>query len=113
MINTSSFGSIVIDGKSYSSDLIIFPDGYVKDRWRRRLGHRLFIEDIQELIDSSPEMIICGTGVSGQMKPDKEVKIYLDDMGIDFVPAPNREAIILYNEMITKKRSGACFHLTC
>ena len=113
MINTSSFGSIVIDGKSFSSDLVIFPDGRVKDGWRRRQGHCLFIEDIQELINSSPETIICGTGVSGRMKPDEKVKIYLYGIGIEFIAAPNREAILLFNEMSTLKKSGACFHLTC
>ena len=113
MINTSSFGFLVIDGKEYNSDLIIFPEGHVKDRWRRKQGHRLFIEDIKELIESSPELIICGTGVSGRMKPDQEVNKYLKDLEIDFIPAPNKEAIRLYNEISPKKRSGACFHLTC
>jgi len=30
-----------------------------------------------------------------------------------FFAAPNKEAVELYNELASKKRVGACFHLTC
>jgi hypothetical protein len=39
MIESSAFGVMTIDGRTFSSDLIIFPDGSVKDRWWRQRGH--------------------------------------------------------------------------
>lgn len=113
MIDTFSFGSIVIDGKKYMSDLVIFPNGHVVDSWRRKSGHRLSGDDIRTLIESEPDVIIAGTGVNGLVIPDKELEKILSQTGIDFIYAPNQKAIELYNDLITKKSVGACFHLTC
>jgi len=112
-IDSCSFGSIVINGKEYASDLIIYPDGHVKDSWRRKTGHKLSIDDIGGLIESEPEVIIAGTGVSGLVRPEKELEKMLSEKDIGFIPAPNQKAIELYNELISKKRVGACFHLAC
>ncbi len=113
MIETCSFGLIVIDGKKYTSDLIIYPDGDIADYWRRKSGHRLSSDDIGELIKSGPEVIIAGTGVSGLMKSEKELEGLLHEKNIRFISEPNRRAMEIYNELSIKKRVGACFHLTC
>lgn len=84
MIETCSFGLIVIDGKKYTSDLIIYPDGDIADYWRRKSGHRLSSDDIGELIKSGPEVIIAGTGVSGLMKSEKELEGLLHKKNIRF-----------------------------
>ena len=112
-IDRCSFGSIVINGKEYTSDLIIYPDGHVMDSWCRKTGHKLSIDDIGGLIESEPEVIIVGTGVSGLVRPEKELEKMLSEKDIGFIPAPNQKAIELYNELISKKRVGACFHLAC
>lgn len=113
MIETCSFGLIVIDGQKYTSDLIIYPDGYVEDYWRRQSGHILSSDDIDKLIKSEPEVIVSGTGVSGLMKPEKALIKLLAHKGIEFVADSNQKAIKIYNELLSKKRVGACFHLTC
>jgi hypothetical protein len=112
MIERCEFGSIVIDGKRYSSDLIIYPDGHVADSWYRKVGHRLSGADIEELIESRPEIIIAGTGVSGLMRPEEELEKELREKGIEFLPTPNKRAKELSNQLSPKKRVGACFHLT-
>ena len=112
-IDAFAFGSIVIDGKKYTSDLIIYPDGCVITSWRRKGGHILSGDDINELVDSQPEVIIAGTGVSGLVKPEKELQKTLQKKSIEFLPAPNQKAMELFNELSSKKRVGACFHLTC
>jgi hypothetical protein len=53
MIQSTSFGTMTIDGRTYTSDLFIFPDGTVKDGWWRRRGHVLGVDDIIALVDSS------------------------------------------------------------
>jgi hypothetical protein len=113
MIEAFSFGTMMIDGKSYTSDLIIYPDGEVRDSWFRKRGHRLLREDMAGLIEAGPEVIVAGTGVSGGVIPDKKLGILLSQRGIVFFAAPNNEAVELYNELASKKRVGACFHLTC
>ncbi len=113
MIDTCSFGIIVVEGKKYTSDLIIYPDGRVEDCWRRKRGHNLSSEDIKKLIESCPEVIVAGTGVNGLMRPDDKLEKLLHKKGIKFIPEPNRKAMEIYNELSSGKRVGACFHLTC
>jgi hypothetical protein len=113
MINAYEFGLIIVDGKEYTTDIIIFPDGKVRDSWWRKDGHRLSIDDLIDLIESQPEIIIAGTGAHGFMQPEKELEHQLIIRGIEFKSAPSGQAIKLYNELYGKKRLGACFHLTC
>ena len=112
-IDTLAFGSIILDGIKYTSDLIVFPDGRVVTDWRRKRGHRLSSDDINELIASQPKVIIAGTGVYGLVKPEKDLKKILRDKRISFFPAKNKKAMKLFNELSSEKRIGACFHLTC
>ena len=112
-IDTFAFGSIIIDGRKYTSDLIIYPDGRLVTSWRRKKGHRLSNDDISELIASQPEVIIAGTGAYGLVKPEKDLQKILQKKGIGFFSARNKKAIELFNELSSKKRIGACFHLTC
>ena len=112
-IDSLAFGSIVINGKRYTSDLIIYPDGHVEDSWHRKSGHKLSSEDIKQLIESNPEVIIAGTGVNGRVKPERTLLELLLQKGIQFFPEKNQKAQKRYNQMGSEKRVGACFHLTC
>ena len=112
-IESCSFGTLIINGKTYSTDLIIYPDGEVVTPWRRNRGHRLSHEDISRLVESSTEIIIAGTGVSGMVKPEKKLDKVLSTLGIQFFAEPNQKAIDIFNQWSSQKRVGACFHLTC
>lgn len=52
MIDSYQFGKIIIDGKIYTSDIIIYPDR-VEAGWWRREGHALHRDDISGIIASS------------------------------------------------------------
>ena len=113
MIDSYKFGSIIIDGREYTSDIIIYPDGRIQGSWWRVEGHRLCLDDIADLIETGPEIIIAGTGAYGFMKPDKSLENYLPTRGIEFTYAPSGKAVTLYNELSPRRKVGACFHLTC
>ena len=113
MIDSYAFGSIAVDGKKFTSDLIIYPDGHIDAFWWRRAGHKLASNDIDELIKSKPEVIIVGTGSSGLMKPEKELEKLLQQKGIELISTLSRKAVKIYNDLSSKKLVGACFHLTC
>ena len=113
LIERLSFSTIVIDGRTYTDDLIILPDGKILKPWWRQKGHQLSLEDLRDLIYSSPEVIIAGTGVSGNMKPEKNLLKELSRLAIELIAKPNNKAIEIYNSMDPGKRVGACFHLTC
>ncbi|MBN1833532.1 MAG: hypothetical protein JW896_15630 [Deltaproteobacteria bacterium] len=112
-IEAYSFGWMIIDGKKYTSDLLIYPDGRVEDAWYRKRGHELSTDDISALIQAGPEIIIAGTGASGLMKPEKDLEKRLFQKGIGFISLPSHEAVKCYNQWSLEKPVGACFHLTC
>ncbi|MFH2220302.1 MAG: MTH938/NDUFAF3 family protein [Pseudomonadota bacterium] len=113
MIDECAFGRMVIDGKEYTSDLIIYPDGHIEDNWWRKSGHRLSSGDIHKLIQSGPDVIVAGKGVIGRMTPDEELETLLREQGIKFIAESNQKAIGIYNNLVSKGIVGACFHLTC
>lgn len=112
MIESYSFGSIIIDGKRYSSDVIIFPDR-VRGSWWRKEGHSLCKEDIEEIIAEKPEVLVIGMGDSGLMQVPAETREYIESQGIELIVKRTEEASKTYNELSPLKRVIAAFHLTC
>lgn len=114
MIQSSAFGVMTIDGHEYTSDLIILPDGKVKDGWWRQRGHQLSVDDMLALVDTEPELIVAGTGTSGRMRPQADVTGFLKERGIAFIAEPTSQALKIYNQKVMEGMAvGACFHLTC
>jgi len=113
MINNYSFGTLTIDNKTYTSDLIIYQDGTIETNWWRKKGHRLNADDIHSLIAKKPDTIIAGTGVSGFMRPGKALIQLLTEQQIEFIALKNSSAVKTFNELSSYKQVGACFHLTC
>ncbi len=113
MIESFSFGRIVIAGKAYNEDIIIYPNGDIQDSWWRKSGHRLVVDDIAGLIAAKPEIIIVGTGVFGYMKPDLEVERLLTEKQIRMIDQTTKKAWQTYNEMAGENILGACFHVGC
>ena len=92
--------------------MIVYPDK-VDSNWWRRSGHLLQKEDLEDVINYMPEILIVGTGANGLMKIPKETKIYVESMGIKIIALETGEACDTYNELIYKKKVVAAFHLTC
>ena len=114
MIESTAFGVMTIDGRTYTSDLIIFPNKTVKDGWWRRRGHVLRVDDILALVDAEPELIVAGTGTSGRMRPEADLLPFLRERAIKFIAEPNPRAVKTYNDKVMEGLTvGACFHLTC
>ena len=112
IVDSYQFGLIVVNGKKYTSDVIIFPDR-VKENWWRKSGHQLCLEDIAEVIAENPEVLIVGTGASGLMKVLPEVQRAAQAQGIKLVAEPTSEACNTYNQLCPSQRVVAALHLTC
>jgi hypothetical protein len=113
MIEKNTFGSIQIDGKTYTTDVLIYPDGRVKDAWWRQHGHRLALEDLEDLLTTKPDIIVIGAGVYGRMQPEPGLKKALQQRGVELVMDPTGEAVVRFNTLHTRHRTAAGFHLTC
>jgi hypothetical protein len=112
IIDSYRFGQIVINGKHYTSDVIVFPDR-VNDSWWRKTSHRLRLDELSEAVEEKPEVLVVGTGASGLMKVLPEVEQSLEIQGIKLIAQPTSEACNLYNQLCRSQRVVAALHLTC
>lgn len=112
-IDSYDFGSIVIEGKTYTNDIIVSAEG-VKPDWWRKQGHSLAVEDLSDVLNKDFEVIVIGSGHSGIMKVPSETRRYIESMGIEMIVQNTSEAVNTYNKLLEEKRKvvGA-FHLTC
>ena len=111
-VDNYEFGSIVIDGRTYRTDLLIWP-GHLKHDWWRGEAHLLQLADVFEALAAEPQVLVVGTGDYGRMQVDPGLAAYLKDRGIDLVARPTREACRSLNEMAGQRRLAAALHLTC
>lgn len=112
MINFYQFGKIVIDGKEYDSDVIIYPNR-VDSRWWRKEGHSLSLEDIKEVIKGKPDILIVGKGDPGLMEVPKKTEEEIKLKGIKLMVEKTEEACNLYNKLCKSNKVIAALHLTC
>ena len=111
-IDSYSFGSLVVDGKMYTSDVIMYPDR-VDPSWWRKEGHRLQIDDLADVLNAKPQILIIGTGYSGMMAVSMETESRIRSQGIDIYVATTGRAVELFNTIKGKKTVIAALHLTC
>ncbi len=111
MIESYDFGRMNVDGETHTNDLKIFPET-VKGEWWRDEGHLLQLQDIEDVLEYEPDLLIIGQGAQGRMEIDSEVREELESRGIDFIAKKTSEAVQAYNEKIGEGVVGI-FHLTC
>ena len=112
IIDSYQFGFIVVNGKKYASDVIIFPDS-VRDNWRRKTSHQLCLEDLAEVIAESPEVLVVGTGAAGLVKVLPEVHDGAGAKNIKLVAEATGKACHTYNQLCHSQKVIAALHLTC
>lgn len=113
MIGNYAFGRMIINGREYRQDLKII-NGRIVQNWRRKNGHRLDDDDIQDILSERPDFLVIGTGYSGQMRIAKSLCDRLDDLRINVTVQNTGTAVRTFNKMVHEGKivSGA-FHLTC
>ncbi len=112
-IEKYDFGEIIINSRKYTKDLIIFPNR-VRENWWRKEGHALCIEDLKEVIDYKPEILIIGTGYLGVMRVPEDVVKEVEKMGIKILIEVTKKAVQIFNKETQKGKKVVCaLHLTC
>ncbi len=116
-IEKFSFGSIVIEGKKYRRDVLIFADGTVK---RRRGGflmfgsHKIKKTEIEELIQGQPETIIIGTGTDSVANIAPDVESWAQGENLNLLVQPSYDAVARLNDLSgQEKKVAALIHITC
>jgi len=111
-VDLYQFGRIVVEGREYTTDVLIFPKR-VDSAWRRKEGHRLSLDDLRSVIESDPETIVIGTGAYGAMTVPPDIVAQLEARKIRVVVFRTREAVEAYNRLYKAGRVAAALHLTC
>ncbi len=114
-INGYSFGRITIDGKTYTSDVIIYP-GRVDSSWWRKEGHYLQPVDLEDIIKAKPDILIIGTGHDGVMRIPEETMKFLKSKGSRVYADITGRAVEEFNRLQAEKPEKviiAALHLTC
>jgi uncharacterized protein YprB with RNaseH-like and TPR domain len=111
-IESYSFGKITVDGTVHTSDVIILPGG-VRPRWWRKEGHNLRKEDLLDVIEAQPTVLVIGTGNVGMMQVPQETLDYLAAQGIRVEVEPTAAACQRYNELAKSEQAAAALHITC
>ena len=113
MISEFSFGKIVVDGKTYTSDIKIV-DGRVISDWWRKKGHRVDIEDISDILVTEPEIVVIGRGTPGLLKSTVSLREYLAAGHIELIEKKTPKAIAAFNKLFQQGRKVAAgFHISC
>jgi hypothetical protein len=112
-IDSYSFGRIVIDGKAYTSDVIIFRDR-IDASWWRKEGHSLYPADIADALNAQPDILIIGTGYAGVLRVPDKTLAYIAARAIEVKVERTSKAIELYKARQREKiHVIAALHLTC
>jgi len=110
-IDSYTFGKIVINGKTYTSDVIILPDRVIPSWWRKE-GHALHPDDLAEVVNAGPDTFIMGCGAYGVLKVPRATRDFLAAKGITLIDLPTAQAVQKYNEL-SGGRIACGLHLTC
>jgi len=116
-VDKLSFGSIIIDGKKYSRDVLVFADGTVKKRRGGFLmfgSHNIKKEEVEELAQDTPEAIIIGTGTNGKAHIASEPQNWAKEKNLNLLVQPSHKAVARLNELSEQgKKVVALIHITC
>lgn len=112
MIDAYKFGEITIAGRTYHSDVIIYPDR-IDSNWWRQQGHALEPADIGGVVDAKPDILIIGTGQPGLMQVSDKTLEQMKKLKIETIVMPTEQACKEYNRIALNRNVIACLHLTC
>jgi hypothetical protein len=111
-IEAFTFGAITIEGKTYTADVILYPDR-VEPSWPREEEHRLQIREFADIVKYEPEVLIIGTGYAGVLSVPDQIRNYLTSKGIEVRVEKTKHAVELFNELRNKEKIVAMLHITC
>ena len=114
-IGQAAPGQITVGDETYKRDIVIRVSGEVK-KWRReaasesgKRGHEIRPADLARACRGGPQVLVVGTGESGDLKLTKESQAYLRRRAIEVHVLCVPEAIDLYNKV--EQRKAALIHV--
>lgn len=115
--DSTTFGSVTINGKKFG-DVLVVDEQVIpreKDSLRKIFGtsHAISGEELKKLLKGDPQAVIIGTGQSGMLKVDDQIRSSIEEAGAELLVLRTPQAIAKYNELSMFKIVNALIHTTC
>lgn len=116
-IESSEFGSITVDGRTYEHDVIIHLSGKV-DKRRKKLSkekygtsHIISKAEAKFLFEDGCDQLIVGAGQEGNVSLSPEAAEFFENKGCKVIVQPTPEAIRSFNQ--SREKKIGLMHVTC
>ncbi len=116
-IDSTEFGRITIDGKTYGYDVVIRLSGEILKRKKKlskkRYGssHTISKDEAKFVYEDGCRTLVLGTGQDDNVRLSKEASDYLQRKGCKVIAQPTPNAIGTFNQ--SRKETIGLFHVTC
>jgi hypothetical protein len=113
MIDKFSFGTMTVDDRIYTTDIKIINGTVVPDWWRDS-GHTVDVNDIHDILQAKPDIVVIGKGAPGHMRVADSLKEHAASRGITLIVENTSTASETFNRLVKEGRNVAGgFHLGC
>jgi hypothetical protein len=116
-IESTTFGAITIDGKTYEHDVVVRLSGEIVKR-KKKLSKKLYgtshvlsEDEARFLFEKGCDQIVIGSGQFGNVHLSPEAEAYFERKGCEVLLKPTPEAIDVFNR--SRARRIGLFHVTC
>lgn len=116
-IDSTTFGSITVDGEAFQHDVIIRLNGKVKKRKKKLskavygTSHVISLAEAKHVYETGAVRFILGAGQNGMVKLSEEADDYFRRKNCEVVLLSTDQAAQAWNE--AKGAVIALFHVTC
>ena len=116
-IESTTFGTITIDGRTYEHDVVVRLSGEIVKR-KKKLSKKLYgtshvlsEDEAKFLFEKGCDQVVIGSGQMDNVRLSPEAEAYFERKGCEVLLEPTPAAIRTFNRS-RAKRIGL-FHVTC
>ena len=110
-IDAVKFGELVVDGKVYYSDMVVYWDGSLEFR---KKSHIFGMQEFGTIMRKKPDSVVIGTGLVGVVKVAEGVMEEAEKKKVNIFVDVSHKAVDIFNGLVsTRKRAVAVIHTTC
>ena len=116
-INSTTFGSITVEGRKIENDIILRLDGTVQKRKKKLskkvygTSHKISLEEAKYVYEKGAELLIIGAGQYRRVLLSDEAENYLAKKGCRVRLTATGRAVNAWNT--ADEKTIGLFHVTC
>ncbi|MBU0755727.1 MAG: hypothetical protein KJ645_11350 [Planctomycetes bacterium] len=112
-IERCAFGRVIINGREYVKDVVVYPDR-IQENWWRRNGHSLVEDDLPQVFARPPAVFVIGCGQQRALKVPEKTRQAFQGAGIELLEQDTPTACETLNRLFAEGADAAGgLHLTC